>query len=291
MNTVDYPNSISQKPLHRNLQSRIVTLYGGDTWKEIRNLKKTRVKRQRKESDLYFPPNCHPSPYLSQTFFSLLCISSPDDESCSRLETSIKRKKMNTVDYLNSISQKPLHRNLQSRIVTLYGGDTWKEIGNLEKTRVKIQGKESDLYFPPNYLPSPYLSQTFFSLLCLSSPNDESCSKLEMSTKRKKMNTVDYLNSIYQKPLHRNLQSRIVTLYRGDTWKEIRNLEKTRVKIQRKESDLYFPPNCHPSPYLSQTFFSLLCISSPDDESCSRLETSTKRKRMNSLGIVLLYML
>ena len=51
-NTVDFPNSISQKPLHRNLQTKIVTLYGGDAWKEIRDLEKTRVKIQRKESDL-----------------------------------------------------------------------------------------------------------------------------------------------------------------------------------------------------------------------------------------------
>ena len=51
-NTVDFPNSISQKPLHRNPQTKIVTLYGGDTWKEIRDLEKTRVKIQRKEVDL-----------------------------------------------------------------------------------------------------------------------------------------------------------------------------------------------------------------------------------------------
>jgi hypothetical protein len=51
-NTVDHPNSTSQKPLHRNLQTKIVTLYGGDTWKEIRDLEKIRVKIQRKEADL-----------------------------------------------------------------------------------------------------------------------------------------------------------------------------------------------------------------------------------------------
>ena len=51
-NTMDYPNSVSQKPLHRNLQTKIVTLYGGDTWKEIRDLEKIRVKIQRKEADL-----------------------------------------------------------------------------------------------------------------------------------------------------------------------------------------------------------------------------------------------
>ena len=83
MKTVEYPSENSKKPNYRNLQSIILTLYGGETWKEIRSLEKTRVKIQRKESDLH--------PYLSLLYLSFVK-TSPDDESWSRLETSTKKK-------------------------------------------------------------------------------------------------------------------------------------------------------------------------------------------------------
>lgn len=63
---MENPNS-SQKPHHSNLQSKIVTLHGGDTWKEIRNLERTRVKIQRKEADLHFLKQCRDS-NLTPTF-------------------------------------------------------------------------------------------------------------------------------------------------------------------------------------------------------------------------------
>jgi len=46
---MEYPNTEPQKPHHRNLQKTIVTLYGGETWKELRDLERARVKIQRKE--------------------------------------------------------------------------------------------------------------------------------------------------------------------------------------------------------------------------------------------------
>ena len=64
---------------------------------------------------------------------------------------------------------------------------------------------------------------------------------LDLDSKRRlKMTTVDIPSLTSEKLHHRNLQSIIVTLYRRDTWTEIRNLEKTRIKIQRRETDLAF---------------------------------------------------
>jgi len=48
------------------------------------------------------------------------------------------------MEYLDTEPQKPHHRNMKNTIVTMYGGETWKEVHDLENTRVKIQRRESD---------------------------------------------------------------------------------------------------------------------------------------------------
>ncbi len=46
---------------------------------------------------------------------------------------------------------------------------------------------------------------------------------------------------------YRGLKSRIISLYRGDTWSEIILLEKTRAKIARRDADYLNPKICSSS--------------------------------------------
>lgn len=64
------------------------------------------------------------------------------------------------------------------------------------------------------------------------------------------MTIVDILSPKSKKLHHINLQSSIVTLYGRDIWTKIRNLEKTRIKIQRREADLSFLKQCRHSNYI-----------------------------------------
>ena len=139
---------------------------------------------------------------------------------------SKRRLKMTIVDIPSFTFEKIHHKNLQSSIVTLYKRDTWTEIRNLEKTRIKIQRREAymSLFIDPDIL---YSYQVVLKM------------SLDLYSKcRIKMTTVDIPSFTSEKLHHKNLQSSIVTLYGRDTWTEIRNLEKARIKIQRREADL-----------------------------------------------------
>jgi len=51
-NIVDNPDHATPKSYHRSLKSKITSLYGGDTWKEIYLLKIIRIKTERRITDL-----------------------------------------------------------------------------------------------------------------------------------------------------------------------------------------------------------------------------------------------
>ena len=57
--TVDSPVTKSKIINHRGLKSRIISLYGGDTWSEINLLEKTRANIARRATDLHFLKSCH----------------------------------------------------------------------------------------------------------------------------------------------------------------------------------------------------------------------------------------
>ena len=156
MNNMDIESFASKSIHHGNLQPIILTVYGRDTCIEIRKLENTRIKIQRKEAGLT----------------------------------------MKTLDIPTFASENMHHIKLQSIISTLYGRDTWIEIRNLEKIRIKIQRREARL----------------------------------------KINIVNIITFAYENLHHRNLQYIIFTLYERDTWIEICNLKKTRIKIQRREA-------------------------------------------------------
>ena len=63
------------------------------------------------------------------------------------LDSKRQQDENDTMEYLDPESQRPHHKNLQTIIVTLHGGETQKEVHDLEKMRVKIQRRESHLSF------------------------------------------------------------------------------------------------------------------------------------------------
>ena len=58
LNTVDNPKIFLQNDHHRSLKTKILSLYGGDSWEEICNLEKTRIKIERRVADLKFLKEC-----------------------------------------------------------------------------------------------------------------------------------------------------------------------------------------------------------------------------------------
>jgi len=118
------------------------------------------------------------------------------------------------VDNPNSSSTKDNDRILKSNIISLYRVVAWKEICLLEKSRIKIERRESN-----------------FQII-----ND--CR--DRIIRQNSNITMDNLNSSSTKNNHKSLKSNIISLYGEDAWKMICLLEKSSLKIERRALDLQF---------------------------------------------------